>query len=86
MLAQGLHARGQMRVGENMVHETIIGSRFRGRIVAEAEVGGRPAIVPAIEDRAWITGNHTYLLDPEDPYPEGYLVSDTWGVMGTLTQ
>ena len=81
-----LHARGQMRAGDSMVHESIIGSRFRGRIVSEAEVAGRPAIVPAIEGRAWITGHHTYLLDPEDPYPEGYLVPDTWGVTGTLTQ
>lgn len=81
-----LHARGQMRVGDAMLHESLIGSRFRGRIIAAAEVAGRPAIVPAIEGRAWITGHHTYFLDPEDPYPEGYLVPDTWGVTGTLTQ
>ncbi len=81
-----LHARGQMRVGDAMLHESLIGSRFRGRIIAAAEMAGRPAIVPAIEGRAWITGHHTYFLDPEDPYPEGYLVPDTWGVTGTLTQ
>ncbi len=81
-----LHARGQMRTGDAMVHESIIGSRFGGRIVREAEVAGRPAIVPAIKGRAWITGHHTYFLDPDDPYPEGYLVPDTWGVTGTLTQ
>lgn len=81
-----LHARGQMRAGDAMLHESLIGSRFRGRIVAEAEVAGRPAIVPAIEGRAWITGHHTYFLDPEDPYPQGYLVPDTWGVTGTLSQ
>lgn len=81
-----LHARGQMRVGDGMVHESIIGSRFTGRIVREAAVGGRPAIVPAIEGRAWITGQHTYFLDPDDPYPQGYVVADTWGVTGTLTQ
>ena len=69
-----------------MLHESLIGSRFRGRIVAETDVAGRAAIVPAIEGRAWITGHHTYFLDPEDPYPEGYLVPDTWGVTGTLTQ
>ena len=81
-----LHARGQMRVGDAMVHESIIGSRFGGRIVREAEVAGRPAIVPAIKGRAWITGHPTYFLDPDDPYPEGYLVPDTWGVTGTLFQ
>jgi proline racemase len=81
-----LHARGQMGVGDAMIHESIIGSRFYGRIVSSTSVGGRPAIVPAIRGRAWITGFHTYLLDPDDPYPEGYLLSDTWGVTGTLVQ
>jgi len=81
-----LHARGQMAVGDAMIHESIIGSRFRGRIVSTTSVGSRPAIVPAIRGRAWITGFHTYLLDPDDPYPEGYLVSDSWGVTGTMTQ
>ncbi|MFI5012421.1 MAG: proline racemase family protein [Hyphomicrobiales bacterium] len=81
-----LHARGQMRVGETMIHESIIGSQFRGRIVSETRVAGRPAIMPAIEGRAWITGFHTYLLDPDDPYPQGFVVSDSWGVTGTITQ
>jgi len=81
-----LHARGQMAVGESMIHESIIGSRFHGRIVSATSVGGKPAIVPAIRGRAWITGFHTYLLDPDDPYPEGYLLADSWGVTGTLSQ
>jgi proline racemase len=81
-----LHARGQMNVGDAMIHESIIGSRLRGRIVASTSVAGRPAIIPAIRGRAWITGFHTYLLDPEDPYPEGYLLADSWGVTGTLCQ
>jgi proline racemase len=81
-----LHARGQMVVGDAMIHESIIGSRFQGRIVSETSVGSRPAIVPAIRGRAWITGFHTYLLDPDDPYPEGYLVADSWGVTGLMSQ
>ena len=81
-----LHARGQMRVGDWMIHESIIGSQFRGRIVEETSVAGRQAIIPAIQGRAWITGMHTYLLDPTDPYPEGYLVADTWGVTASVTQ
>lgn len=81
-----LHARGQMRVGDSMVHESIIGSRFTGRIAAETNVAGRPAILPTIEGRAWLTGHHAYFLDPDDPYPQGYLVPDTWGVTGTLSQ
>ncbi|MDE2197861.1 MAG: proline racemase family protein [Rhodospirillales bacterium] len=81
-----LHARGQLRVGEGMIHESIIGSRFEGRILGETEIAGRPAILPAIRGRAWITGQHQYFLDPSDPYPAGYLVADTWGVTGAVTQ
>lgn len=81
-----LHARGQMRVGDAMTHESLIGSRFEGRIVAEATVGGRPAIVPTISGRAWITGFHTYLIDPTDPWPEGFQVADMMGVTGGMAQ
>ena len=81
-----LHARGQMAVGDSMTHESIIGSQFHGRIISTTTTGDRPAIVPAIKGRAWITGFSTYLLDPEDPYPEGYLLPDSWGVTGTITQ
>ena len=81
-----LHARGQMAVGDSMIHESIIGSQFHGRIVSTTSVGGRPAIIPAIRGRAWITGFSTYLLDPDDPYPEGYLLADSWGVTGKITQ
>ena len=81
-----LHARGQMAVGETMIHESLIGSQFQGRIAGTASVGGRSAIIPAIRGRAWITGFSTYLLDPDDPYPQGYLLSDSWGVTGTISQ
>jgi proline racemase len=81
-----LHARGQMRAGEGMIHESIIGSRFHGRILGETQIAGHPAILPAISGRAWITGLHTYLLDPDDPYPQGYVVADSWGVSGAVTQ
>lgn len=81
-----LHARGQMRAGEAMTHESLIGSRFHGRILAEASVAGRPAIVPSITGRAWITGMHTYLVDPDDPWPEGFQVADMMGVSGGMRQ
>ena len=81
-----LHARGQMAVGDAMIHESIIGSQFHGRIVSTTSVVGRPAIIPAIRGRAWITGFSTYLLDPDDPYPEGYHLSDSWGVTGRISQ
>jgi proline racemase len=73
-----LHTRGLMRVGDAMTHASVIGSTFVGRIVREVVVAGRPAVVPAIRGTAWITGVTRVLVDPTDPFPEGYLLSDTW--------
>jgi trans-L-3-hydroxyproline dehydratase len=73
-----LHERGSMRAGDAMTHASVLGTTFDGRIVAETTVGGRPAIVPAIRGSAWITGITQVMLDPTDPFPEGYLLSDTW--------
>jgi proline racemase len=73
-----LHARGLMRAGDEMTHASVIGSTFAGRIVSDATVGDRLAIVPAIRGSAWITGVTQLLVDPDDPFPEGYLLSDTW--------
>ena len=73
-----LHARGEMRAGDTMTHASVLGTTFDGRIVEETTVGGRPAIVPAIRGSAWITGITQLLVDPSDPFPEGYLLTDTW--------
>jgi proline racemase len=73
-----LHARGDMHVGEAMTHASVLGTTFDGRIVSETTVGNRPAIVPAIRGSAWITGITQVLVDPTDPFPEGYLLPDTW--------
>jgi proline racemase len=73
-----LHARRLMRTGDSMSHASVLGSSFEGRIVSETEVAGRAAIVPAIRGSAWITGITQVLVDPTDPFPEGYLLSDTW--------
>ena len=81
-----LHARGLMRPGDAMSHASVIGSVFDGRIVSAARVGEHEGIVPAVRGSAWITGLHQYLVDPSDPFPEGYLVADTWGVSGGDTQ
>jgi proline racemase len=77
-----LHARGLMKPGDAMTHASAIGSTFDGRIVEEATVGGRPAIVPAIRGSAWVTGISQLVVEPSDPFPEGYVLSDTWGVGG----
>ena len=72
-----------MAVGDGMTHASAIGSTFDGRIVEEtrrSETGS--AIIPAIRGSAWITGISQHFLDPADPYPEGYLLADTWGVSG----
>jgi trans-L-3-hydroxyproline dehydratase len=81
-----LHARGLMQAGDAMTHASVIGSTFDGRIVEETTVGGRPAIVPAIRGSAWITGITQVFVDPTDPFPEGYVLADTWGVSGLDTQ
>ena len=73
-----LHARGLLAVGEVMHHASVIGTTFEGRIVSESSLGDRPAIVPAIRGSAWLTGVTQLLLDPSDPFPEGYVLSDTW--------
>lgn len=73
-----LAARGQLGVGDRLLCRSIIGSRFDGRIVQECELDGVPAIIPEISGRAWITGTHQHMLDPEDPWPEGYRIGDTW--------
>src|SRR5690606_13744217 len=69
-----LHARGELQLGTDFVNESYIGTRFVGRLVGTSTVGGRPAVVPTITGRAWITGTAQYLLDPTDPFPAGFLL------------
>jgi proline racemase len=73
-----LHAKGVLKVGDRFTGRSIIDSEFRCRIEAEARVGAFPAIVPSLSGRAWITGTHQHMLDPDDPWPAGYRLSDTW--------
>jgi proline racemase len=75
-----LHAKGLMQTGERLIGRSIIDSRFDCRIVSETMVGNRDAILPSIRGRAWITGTHQIMLDPDDPWPAGYRVADTWPV------
>lgn len=74
-----LHARGRMRTGDRLTAVSLIDSTFGGRILGEATIGDRTAILPEISGRGWITGMHQHMLDPSDPWPEGYKLSDTWG-------
>ncbi|MFN3824651.1 MAG: trans-3-hydroxy-L-proline dehydratase [Pseudorhodobacter sp.] len=74
-----LHARGQMGLDDRLTAVSLIGSTFAGRILGTTMVGDRPAILPEISGRGWITGIHQHMLDPSDPWPGGYRLSDTWG-------
>lgn len=72
-LAQ-LHHRGELRIGQEFINESFIGTRFTGRILRECTVGGRPAIVTSITGRAWLTGAAQYFLSDDDPFPQGFLL------------
>jgi proline racemase len=73
-----MHARGEIAVGESLIHESILGGEFVGKIVEEVEVAGTPGIRLTITGSAWITAFHQYVLDPSDPFPTGYILPDTW--------
>jgi proline racemase len=72
-LAQ-LHARGELDLGVDFVNESLLGTRFTGRLVRLDKVGEVDAVVPTVTGRAWITGLAQYLLDPTDPFPEGFVL------------
>ena len=73
-----LAAKGEMSVDDRYVARSLIGTEFHCRIEDETTIGGRAAIIPSITGRAWITGRRDEMLDPDDPFPFGYRLSDTW--------
>jgi len=73
-----LYAAGEMQLEDTFTAHSIIGSTFQGRISGETMVGDKAAIIPEITGRGWITGVHEHMLDPDDPWPSGYRLSDTW--------
>jgi proline racemase len=74
-----LHAKGKLDLGVPFPHEGILGTIFTGKLLRETHVGSYRAVVPELSGTAWITGFAQYVLDPEDPFPEGYTLSDIWG-------
>lgn len=74
-----LHAKGSLPLNCDFVHEGILGTTFTGRLTGEARVGKYAAVVPTISGRAWITGFSQYVVDADDPFPEGFTVGDIWG-------
>jgi proline racemase len=73
-----LHARGRLGLHQDFRHEGVLGTVFTGRLVEETTVGRYPAVVPTLRGQAWITGMSTYVVDPTDPFPEGFTVGDIW--------
>lgn len=73
-----LHARGELVIGEAFNHLSILDTKFECRVLGTSEVADVQAIIPEIKGRAWLTGLSTYGIDPEDPFPNGYRLSDTW--------
>ena len=69
-----IDAMGLLGSDRPFVHESLIGTRFNGRVASRREVAGHPAIVPEIEGSAWITGEHTFLVDESDPLREGFRI------------
>ena len=70
-----LWARGELELGADFVNQSVIGTRFTGRLIEETSVAGVPAVIPEITGRAWITGMGQYLLDASDPFPAGFALS-----------
>ena len=74
-----MEARGQIKVGEILKARSIIDSEFQVEIISKKTIAGKPGILPRISGRGWIHGIHQVGIDPSDPYPLGYKVSDCWG-------
>ena len=68
------HARGELSVGQPVVIESIIGSSFRATVVSETEFHGYPAVIPRVEGGVFITGRHEFLIAPEDPLRNGFMI------------
>ncbi len=73
-----LFAKGELALGDHFHHEGILGTLFSGRLVGKTQVGSYPAIVTTLSGRAWITGMAHYVVDAEDPFPNGFTVGDIW--------
>jgi proline racemase len=73
-----LWARGKLALNTPFRHEGVLGTTFTGCLIEETQVGGRAAVVPTLTGSAWITSLSQYVLDAEDPFPEGFTVGDLW--------
>lgn len=74
-----LHARGQLGLNEEFIHESMLGTTFRGVLREKTKVGPYEAVLPTISGRGWVTGIHQFVLDADDPFQEGFMLGDIWG-------
>ena len=74
-----LYAKGRLRLGEEFHHEGILGTVFTGRLMHETTIGPYKAVVPKLSGKAWVTGLAQYVVDADDPFPNGFTVGDIWG-------
>ncbi|MGV0375425.1 proline racemase family protein [Corynebacterium hadale] len=74
-----MHARGELSVGEEFIHESMLGTKFRAKVLSETKVGEHSAIIPEITGQGWVTGFNTLVVDPTDPFQQGFTVGDIWG-------
>ena len=74
-----LYAKNLLDLDTDFIHEGILGTTFTGRLVRKTKVGNFDAVVPTISGRAWITGFAQYVVDENDPFPEGFTIGDIWG-------
>ncbi len=81
-----MHARRQIRKGQRFDHTSIIGTHFLAEVVGTTRVGTKPAVVTTVGGRGYVTSIGQYGLDPDDPLPEGYTLSDTWLKTVTMLQ
>lgn len=73
-----LHAKGELAMNQEFVHESILGTLFTGRLIEETQVADYEAVIPTLGGQAWITGIAQYVVDPTDPFPSGFTVGDLW--------
>lgn len=73
-----MHAKGELKLNETFRHEGILGNVFTGHLVEETTIGNHKAVVPTVGGQSWIYAFTNYVLDPTDPFPEGYTVGDIW--------
>ena len=74
-----LHAKGELPLEQDFHHEGVLGTVFTGRLLRATKVGDLDAVVPTLSGQAWITGHSEYVVDPTDPFPDGFTVGDIWG-------